>query len=182
VTTAVTTALNTFLAPRKGIIGFDVYVNDLHHLIRQAHRDIDWVELISPTIDVFSEVVSPVPVLSAGAGTLAAGTYYYRLSAINATGETVPGPVNSFTALANTGVTLTWPTVTNATGYKIYGRSDSTGLNLLLIASVGLVNSWTDSGAATPAGALPTMDTTGVHYPSLGSVTLSTSFAARQIS
>jgi hypothetical protein len=86
-------------------------------------------------------------------GTLAAGTYYYRVSAIDAYGETLASAEISVTTTGTTStVTVNWSAVAGATGYKIYGRA--TGAELFL-AKVGAVTSWTDAGSITPAGALP---------------------------
>jgi hypothetical protein len=49
-------------------------------------------------------------------------------------------------------VTINWATVVGATGYKVYGRTNGSEL---LMATVGNVTSWTDTGSVTPAGALP---------------------------
>lgn len=91
-------------------------------------------------------------------GTLAAATYFYRVSAINANGET---PASTETSQVTTGttstVTVNWSAVPGATGYNIYGRT--TGAQQL-IATVGAVTTYTDTGAITPSGALPTANTT----------------------
>ena len=107
-------------------------------------------------------VATPVnAAFTAGTGTLAAATYYYRVSAINAYGETIPSVETSFAAAATTGVNVNWGAVTGATGYKIYGRSTDAEL---LIATVGAVTTYLDDGSVTPVGAMPTTDTTGFHF------------------
>ena len=91
-------------------------------------------------------------------GTLAAGTYFYRVSSINAYGETLASAETSqVTTGATSTVTVNWGAVSGATGYKVYGRT--TGAELL-IATVGAVTTYTDTGAVTPAGALPAVNTT----------------------
>lgn len=92
-------------------------------------------------------------------GTLAAGTYYYRVSAINAAGETLASLETSQVTTGTTStVTVNWGAVSGATGYKVFGRTAGAEL---LIATVGSVTTYTDTGSATPAGALPTVNTTG---------------------
>ncbi|MFZ2432524.1 MAG: hypothetical protein WAW57_15400, partial [Lutibacter sp.] len=91
------------------------------------------------------------------AGTLAIGTYYYRVTATNAYGQTLPSTETSLTLDAVGGVNVNWQAVTGATGYKVYGRT--TGAELL-IATVGAVLTYLDSGSITPAGAMPTANTT----------------------
>lgn len=100
---------------------------------------------------------------AAAGGTLAAGTYFYRVSAINALGETLASAETSqVTVGATSTVTVNWGAVAGATGYKIYGRA--TGAEQLL-ATVGAVTTFTDTGAAVPSGALPTANTTaGAKY------------------
>lgn len=106
---------------------------------------------------IATPVISSTSTNAAG-GTLAAATYYYRVSAINAFGETLASTEASrTTAGATSSVTINWSAITGATGYKVYGRS--TGAELL-IATVGEVLTYEDTGAVTPAGALPTANTT----------------------
>jgi hypothetical protein len=106
-------------------------------------------------------IVTPVNAAFATAttgGTLAAGTYWYRVSAINSRGETIASTETSQVTTGSTStVTVNWGAVTGATGYKVYGRT--TGAELL-IATVGAVTTYIDTGAITPSGALPTANTT----------------------
>jgi hypothetical protein len=91
-------------------------------------------------------------------GTLAAGTYYYCVSAINAYGETLASAETSQVTTGTTStVTVNWGAVSGATGYKVYGRTTA---GELLIATVGAVTTYIDTGAITPSGALPAANTT----------------------
>jgi hypothetical protein len=91
-------------------------------------------------------------------GTVAAGAHAYRVSALNANGETLASTETSITTTGATStVTVNWSAVTGATGYKVYGRT--TGAELR-IATVGAVTTYIDTGAVTPAGALPSANTT----------------------
>jgi hypothetical protein len=92
-----------------------------------------------------------------GTGTLAAGTYFYRVTATNSFGETLPSVETSLTIAASTGVNVNWGAVAGATGYKVYGRSSGAEL---LIATLGNVTTFLDNGSVTPAGAMPTVNTT----------------------
>ena len=68
-----------------------------------------------------------VPTESASGGELAAGTYFYVVTAVNAFGETTGSAEVSATVTGSVGsVSLVWPAVTGAVGYKIY-RGTSTG-------------------------------------------------------
>lgn len=97
---------------------------------------------------------------TAGAGTLAAGTYAYRVTALTAAGgETSPSAETTFVAGAGTGINVNWGAVAGATGYKIYGRL-ANGQEQFL-AQVGAVTTWLDNGSLTPAGLPPTANTAG---------------------
>jgi hypothetical protein len=110
-----------------------------------------------------------------GTGTLAAGTYYYRVSALNDIGETLASPETNFTIPINTGVNVNWGAVTGATSYKVYGRS--TGAELLIATVTGATTYLDNGSVVTPAGALPTVNTTGTtrYYPidATGTITVS---------
>ena len=103
---------------------------------------------------------------STSGGVLAAATHYYRVAAVNANGTTLASAETSITtsgATSSNTVNWTAPTVPSGvlpiTGYNIYGRT--TGAEQL-IASVGLVLTYVDTGAVAPAGALPTVNTTQI--------------------
>lgn len=107
-------------------------------------------------------VTLATPVNAAYATATSGGTltdltaYYYRVVATNATGTSLASPEASETT-GNSGsnintVTVNWVAVTGATGYKVYGRS--TGAEQLL-ATVGNVTTYVDTGAASPSGGLP---------------------------
>jgi hypothetical protein len=95
----------------------------------------------------------------ASGGSLADGTYGYRISAVGTGGAETLASVTKTATVAGGGgsgsVVLNWGAVTGATNYKIYGR---TGGSELLLATVGAVTTYTDTNA-TPAGALPTLAT-----------------------
>ena len=92
-------------------------------------------------------------------------TYYYRVAAINSAGgssqastETSLITGNS-TANTNT-LTVKWAAVAGAVSYKIYGRSTGAELYMATVAAPTL--QWVDTGAVTPAGALPSAATGSV--------------------
>lgn len=92
-------------------------------------------------------------------------TYYYRVSAIDGVGESLASAETSGATSATAGNThamvVNWGAVTGATGYKIYGRT--TGAEQL-IATVGAVTTYTDTGSITPSGALPTANTSSTGF------------------
>lgn len=102
--------------------------------------------------------VTPIGLaLAQGTGTLGAATYYYRVSAITAAGETLACAEVGLAIGATTGVDLTWEAVPGATGYRVYGRD--TGAELLIAEVSGTTLTYTDDGSLTPTGALPTANT-----------------------
>lgn len=186
------------------------------------------------TQTVAAALAAPVlaaPTTATTGGTLAAATYYYKATAINAVGETIGSnevsiattgttstvglswaaitgatgykiyratvaggestspalvatldavttytdtgtavsagavPATNTTATTTNTVTVNWGAVAGATGYKVYGRTDA---GELLMASVGAVTTWTDTGAVTPAGALPASNTTATNTNTVG--------------
>lgn len=105
--------------------------------------------------------VVSAPSTATTGGTLAAGTWRYYVTALNANGETnVSNEVSQVTTGSTSTVTLTWGAVTGATGYKVYRTAvgGATGTELLL-TTLGVVLTYTDTGALTPAGALPVNNT-----------------------
>jgi hypothetical protein len=92
-----------------------------------------------------------------GSGSLSAGTYYYRVSAINANGETLASAEQSVVSVDSSHNTIGWDAVTGATGYKVYGRA--TGAELLIGSTTDALT-FTDDGTVSPSGALPTANST----------------------
>jgi hypothetical protein len=100
------------------------------------------------------------PTGSATGGTLAAATYFYKVTALNAAGETTGSPEASVTTTGTTSsVALAWAAVTGATSYKVY-RGTAAGLESVFYTTS--TNSFTDTGAAATAGTVPTVNTTAV--------------------
>lgn len=110
----------------------------------------------------------PAPVQSAtstaaSGGTIAAGTYRYVVTAINANGETTASNEQTQVTTGSTStVTVSWGAVTGATGYKLYktAAGGATGTELLY-KTVGLVVSDIDTSPGSPSGAFPTVNTAG---------------------
>ena len=96
---------------------------------------------------------------STSGGTLAAGPFFYKITATLAGNETTPSNELTVTTTgATSSNTLTWTAVPNATGYNIY-RSATTGTELKL-ASVLAVTTYIDTAPGSPSGALPVINTT----------------------
>lgn len=127
------------------------------------------VDLTTP--DAIATPAAPTLTTSTTGGTLAAGTYTYRVSAVNAAGETLASSSTSITTTGSTStVTVAWsaPNVPSGVGpitnYRVYGRSGT----LTRRVEVGSgVLSWVDTGSAAAGAALPTANTTA---PAAGTV------------
>jgi hypothetical protein len=94
---------------------------------------------------------------SSTGGSLATGTYFYKVTALNATGETVPSGEISVPVTGPTGsVALSWNAVPGATGYRVYRGTASGGQNVFYTSGA---TSFTDTGAAGTAGSPPATGT-----------------------
>lgn len=105
-------------------------------------------------------VVGTVTATPALGGTLTDATpYYYKVTALNATGETTGSPeATATTASPNLSIALSWTAITGATSYRVYRGTAPSGESVYF--STG-TNSFTDVGAAGTAGTVPTTNTTG---------------------
>ena len=135
-------------------------------VIADALRQVDLGTLLaSEEYDTGTFAISTPPTnatFTAGVGSLANATYYYRVVAMSLVGNTLPSTETSL-AITTGGVNVKWTALAGATGYKIYGRS--TGAELYMATVPANVTSWLDDGSITPAGALPTALVTTVVLP-----------------
>jgi hypothetical protein len=103
-------------------------------------------------VDTHPKVATPATPTSSTSttgGVLTAATYSYRVAALSDYGETVPSPAKTQTTTGTTStVTVGWSTVTNATGYRIYGRT--AGVERLLATVRAGATSWIDDGNNAP--------------------------------
>ena len=111
-------------------------------------------------ITVNPMVKAPVQSASSTAttgGTIAAGTYYYKITSITAAGEsTGSNEISQATTGTTSTVTLNWTAATNATGYKIYRGTTAGGENLLIATiSSGATVTYVNTGTETTSTASP---------------------------
>jgi hypothetical protein len=111
---------------------------------------------------------------SATGGTLAGGTYFYTVTALDFQGETeATMPFSAIVSAPTTSlvgsVTVSWQAVPGATSYNIYGRTaGSIGLMITILNPTGDPLTWVDTGSATPSGTSPpTKNTTGLSLNSI---------------
>ena len=108
----------------------------------------DYLDMIY--LHITDQLHSPSGInFSTAAGSLAGGTYYYRVSAITATKETNPSEEQSITATtpgASGTIVLNWTDdSSNEDGFKIYKSTD--GINFVYLDTVGAgVTTYTATG------------------------------------
>ena len=132
--------------------------------------------LTNPGYHTITTVPTPAAPTITQAGTAGTTTYGYRVSAISGTGETIAS-TETTTATGNATLSgtnyniVSWTPTAGAESYKVYGRT--AGAELLIAGTTGAVYntalcSYNDTGAITPAGALPLANSTGyLTVPSL---------------
>lgn len=99
-------------------------------------------------------------------GTLAAGTYRAKITAINSRGETVASNEQSqVTTGAASTITWNWASVSGATGYKVYVTGVGGGANsetFLVTVGAVLTYIWTGTPAFSAGNAAPPSSNTAV--------------------
>jgi hypothetical protein len=108
--------------------------------------------------------------ISAGGGSFTPGTFYYRLTATNAVGETV-GSTELPVVVANASdtVVLTFTPPASATSIKVYRTTSAGTYTAALRATIaGGSVTYSDTGGAVGAGDLPAANTTGGASPDYG--------------
>lgn len=111
----------------------------------------DLISLSPPVVNTAAIVPSTLAgTPSTTGGTLAAGTYFWSMTATTAAGESIVGNQISATTTGSTSSNvLTWTAVTGATGYKIYrGASFLTVNTLVTTIGSGATVTYTDTGSA----------------------------------
>ena len=185
----VSNAIVALLAPKAGILNWDMHMTDLNSAIMNADPGIDYATITSPTQDV---IVSNKPFLAPTidpvliSGTLVTNTtYYYSIGLTLSSGVIVPGPPGWVTTGSSpTGVTVEWPAFTGGglVNYLLY-RSDGTSTNPLLLATVSptAYPYYNDTNAVTPSGSPLPQNTTPVEYIQLGTLTLTSLYSNRNL-
>jgi hypothetical protein len=113
------------------------------------------------------------PTTSTTGGTLAAATYYYKATWLNANGETNGSNEVSVTTTGTTSSnTLAIPAApAGATSGKVY-RGTSAGGESVYFTITTSQSTFVDTGAAGTAGTVPASNTTGAADPQLASATV----------
>lgn len=106
--------------------------------------------------------VSQISATGSGTGgTIAAGTTYAKVIALDAAGNTTSQSVelSTVTSGSTSSIVYLWNALSNASSYRVYIGPSSGGENVYLPATGTTV---TYTGSGTTGGALPTVNTTGM--------------------
>lgn len=95
-----------------------------------------------------------------GAGAFAAGTYFWKVTAVNYQGETVGSNEVSAALTLNQSKTLDWTAVTGASKYRLYRGTAAGAENTRVTETTALT--FTDTGGAGTAAAPPASNSAAV--------------------
>lgn len=92
-----------------------------------------------------------------GGGTFAAATYFWKVTGSNSRGETTASNEATCAVALNGTASLTWAALpAGTTAVRVY-RGTATGAENVLVATLGAVVAYTDTGTAGVAGSPPTV-------------------------
>jgi len=188
VQTNVTTAIQNLFAPRPGILMTNFYVSDLvAAAINSSPGMISYVIPNSPTGPMI--VTAPTSpqityTLIPGGGNLGELVYAYAVSTTLENGQ-VGTPQNwvfpqVVSATADYGIELTWPAVSNAASYQVWGRAPGDNTIGLLATVPASTLTWTDNGSVMPTGTLPSSSNFPIQYNELNSLVVNVYYSNRQ--
>lgn len=116
------------------------------------------------SIATVADMIAPTAIPSANGGTLAAGSYYYYITAVGASGETLGGETAAVPVVGPNGsVRLTWSPIAGAQSYNIYRTTVPGTYGFPPNGLIGNIsgNSFTDTGTAG-SGDVPAVNTSTV--------------------
>ena len=110
-------------------------------------------------VGVPNPLVTPAPSQNLGSGTLPAGTYFYRITYFNGSGESTASPESSF-ATTGTGTLIIAapPARSGATGYNVYIAS-AAGAETRQGSVTGFASNYSQVSALVSGAALPVSNT-----------------------
>lgn len=116
--------------------------------------------------------VQTAPSTATTGGNLAAATYYYKITALDANGETVGSNEQSQVTTGSTStVTLNWGAVTGATSYRVYRGTAAGSENVYYAVAGGSSVTFTDTGAANTSASPPAGNTATINAPTQNAAT-----------
>lgn len=177
-------AVRKLFVPRAGILSRNLYLTDISDAIRAVAPElIDFCIIDQPLTDIGMDIVTPkvsVQVIE-GQGTIPPGNYTYGIASSDADGRTVPNKIAITTTAANSTIVFTWDSVLAATGYVIYGRTDPFGQLATVVDVPNTTLTYTDDGTVVgPATPAESINTSGVHYATLGQLVVNVEYSRRR--
>lgn len=125
-------------------------------------------------VDLLAAPTGLTATTSGAGGTLAAGTYTWTATAINAAGETTgSNQITKTTTGTTSSAALACPAVLGATGWRVY-RTKSGVTTLVTTINTGGALTYTDTGAAGTAATVPVANTANVYNQTVRGSTAST--------
>jgi hypothetical protein len=177
-------AIVALLTPRQGIIGMDVYIEDITTALKLSDSNIVYIPKPTfPTTDIVTSslaVDAPTLVPSTG-GVLVAGTIYqYAISLVSSLGgESAPANWSTLKLEGSqNSITLNWNPVTTAQSYKIWGRILGGAVGYIATVTVP-TTTFFDLGTTLPTGSAPSEGTINIVYPKLGALNLTAGYSTR---
>jgi hypothetical protein len=106
---------------------------------------------------------NPAAAAVGSGGTFAAGTYFWAVTALTRTGETVVSSSVTATIVLNGSCNLTWTASAGATGYRVYRNTANSFVNAsyTLVATLGAVTAYTDTGTTVSTTTAPPANISG---------------------
>lgn len=166
-TNALNVVLNNVTTEPYGTVG-DVVDNGINTVFLNVNGKSSGTGLIKASALSTTTLSTPVNAAFtsqqlAGCSLVHSTTYFYRVAAVDSSGQTTLASTETSTT-TSTGadtycVNVNWTQVYGAAQYKIYGRA--TGAEQLLFTVGGSQSQWTDNGSLSPSGALPAANLTG---------------------
>lgn len=143
-----------------------LYVAEFIELAGTQHGDSIPSVAVPPdneqTVAIAAALTAPVqsaPATATTGGTIPAATYFIKVTATNANGETLPSNEQSQVTTGTTStLTVNWGAVTGATGYNIYIGTAAGVENV--VTSVGTVVTTTLTALPVTSGTPPASNTT----------------------
>jgi hypothetical protein len=136
--------------------------------LQQDMVSIDGTKVAPFTVSAdLSPLPEPSGVTVVPQGTIGSTTYGYRIVAVDGAGGVSLPSATVTTATGNASLSVsnfnrvTWAAIPEAVSYKVYGRTSG---GELFIANVSSGTTYDDTGAASPSGSLPTVNTSGGYF------------------
>jgi len=115
-------------------------------------------QLSTPTISTISA--------SSAGGTIPAGTYYYKVAALDYNGTQTPGSSEVSTTVtgSTSNIFLSWSLIQGASSYRVYRSTTSNTYGSYVAVNNGVNGTFTDTNQAVTSGSIATLNDTGYGF------------------